>query len=140
VLIASNSSPPGGTGVGGGSSIDPGTLYVEIGNFSQSCADGDPAPVCAGFTYWQVSVGIPPALQAPGVIQLSDPSLNSFFSVSGSDGDACTGGGGSFTQGTLEITSIDASTIVVTLSGTSAVGSDFDADGDYTAPICPTGG
>ena len=36
--------------------------------------------------------------------------------------------------------SIDADALVVILEGTSAVGSDFDADGQYTAPICAVGG
>jgi hypothetical protein len=49
------------------------------------------------------------------------------------------GGGGSFTAGTLEIVSIDAGTIVVLLSGTTGGFGGFDADGEYTAPICPTG-
>jgi hypothetical protein len=144
VLIQNGSPPPGATvGVGGGSSIDPNTLYVEIGNFTPTCVGGDPAPVCTSSLTWQVSVAIPPALQVPGVLQLSDPNLLSFVSESGSQGGApgtCAGGGGSFTQGTLEILSIDADAIVVILAGTSAVGSDFDADGQYTAPICAIGG
>jgi hypothetical protein len=144
VLIQNNPPPPGAAvGAGGGTSIDPNTLYVEIGNFTPTCVGGDPAPVCTSSLTWQISVAIPPALQVPGVLQLSDPNLLSVFSESGSEGGspgACAGGGGSFTQGTLEIVSIDADAIVVILSGTSAVGSDFDADGQYTAPICPTGG
>ena len=71
VLIQSSAPPPGATaGVGGGTSIDPNTLYVEIGNFTPTCVGGDPAPVCTGSLTWQVSVAIPPALQVPGVLQL----------------------------------------------------------------------
>jgi hypothetical protein len=143
VLLASNPSPVGGTsGSGGTGSIDPKTLYVKIGNFPPSCAGGDPAPTCTSTLTWQVSIGIPPALQVPGVLQLADKSLISFVSESGISGGSpgtCSGGGGTFWEGTLEIVSIDAGTIVVTLSGTSANGSDFVADGTYVAPICPTG-
>jgi hypothetical protein len=146
VLIA-NAPPPdgsssdtGSSGAGGGG-VDPNTLYVQIGNFSQSCGAND-EPYCVGAPVWQVSVGIPPALQVPGVIQLSDPNLISFFSENSPNSETpgdCGGGGGSFLDGTLEIVSIDAGTIVVILSGTSSGFGDVDVDGEYTAPICPTG-
>jgi hypothetical protein len=146
-VLLDHPSPPDGSsgtsGAGGSFGVDPGTLYVKIGNFGQTCT-GDGPPFCStGALSWQVSVGIPPALQVPGVIQLSDPTLLSYSSEngpnSGTPGD-CFGGGGSFIEGTLEIVSIDAGTIVVILAGTSQGGlGDFDADGEYTAPICPTG-
>lgn len=99
------SLPPGGSGVsgsGGGSGIDPSTLYVQIGNFVQACPY-TVMPSCQVDLAWQVSVGIPPALQTPGVIALSDARLISTFGESGgsSEGD-CFGGGGSFQQGRSE--------------------------------------
>jgi hypothetical protein len=144
VLLSPPSPPDGSSGAGGSFGVDPGTIYVQIGNFSQSCS-AHQEPYCVGELVWQVSVGIPPALQVPGVLQLSDPSLISTFSQNDPAGPTpgeCNGGGGSFTAGTLEIVSIDAGTIVVLLSGTTGGFGGFggfDADGEYTAPICPTG-
>ena len=138
-------TPPGNTGSsgsGGTITIDPSTLYVQIGNFSQTCSTNQ-LPFCAPGLNWQVSIGIPPALQVPGVLQLSNPGLISTFSEDGPNGpnaDNCgSGGGGSFIEGTMEILSIDAGTIVVKLTGTTPGLGDFHADGEYTAPICPTG-
>ena len=144
-LLLGGDTPPSQTGTsggnGGGASVDPNALLVQIANYAQGCSN-NPGPDCDGGFTWQISVTIPSALQVPGVLQLSDPSLNGFFSESLSDaqntGD-CSGGGGSFVQGTLEIVSIDSGTIVVKLAGTSPGVTDFDADGEYSAPICPTG-
>jgi hypothetical protein len=133
---ASTSSSSGGTGV------DPNTLYVRIGNYGPTCG-GSPSFSCDPVTVWEVSIGLPPAKQsAGGVYSLGDPDIISTFSESGGSGGAqgdCWGGGGSFTEGTVEILSNDSLTIVVRLSGTNGGLSDVSTDGTYSAPICQWG-
>jgi len=126
----------------GGPGVDPSTLNVIIGNYGPICGGSFPY-YCNPETVWQVSIGIPPAKQAAGgVYPLSDPDFTNFMSETGSNGSPgdCWGGGGSFIDGTVEILSNDGLTIVVRLAGTTNLGlADFDADGDYTAPICQWG-
>ena len=121
--------------------VDPNTLVLQIANHVQTCP-GSLSPACTGDVSWLLTFNIPPALQVPGVLQLSNPDLRGQFSVSGASlgtpGD-CVLDAGSFSEGTLQIVSIDATTIVVKLAGTSGNATEFAADGEYTAPICPTG-
>ena len=91
-----------------------------------------------------VSINLPPALQQVGVLPLSTPDLNSFASENdpsdASDPGTSSGGGGSFTDGTLENVSIDDTQVVFTLSGTNLFDDtlgDGVADGTYTALRCP---
>ncbi len=127
----------------GGNGVDPNMLYIEIANYGQQCGVA-PISDCSQGTTWQVSIGIPPALQVPGVLQLSNESLISTQNGTGSNGsnpggsEDCWGGGGSFIDGTLEIVSIDATQVVVRLSGTSVdiLPESVSADGDYTVPRC----
>lgn len=141
--------PGGGTGTGGASSssggpgLDPNTLFVKIGNDGPACGDTFPYDCNPGIT-WQVSIGLPPAMQVPGVYSLDDPAIIATEAESGSDpgnfGEpaACWGGGGSFTEGTIEVVSNDGATLVVRLQGTSGW-VEFNADGQYAAPICQWG-
>ena len=81
-------------------------------------------------------IGIPRDLFKPGVLSLSDTRLMSSSSSRGIDrgvGD-CSGGGGSYSQGFLEILGVDADTAKVRLTDTFTF--DFDANGDYAAAIC----
>jgi hypothetical protein len=132
----------GTSGSGGGTTVDPNTLYLELGTPAPTCAV--PTPVLPCGDSFGVFIGLPPALQQVGTIPLSTPSLNSFASESGplnepsAGPDDCPGGGGSFITGTLDIESIDATQVVFRLSGTGA----FDlngssADGEYVAARCP---
>ncbi|XXX80251.1 hypothetical protein WMF30_15905 [Sorangium sp. So ce134] len=132
---------PDPTGTGGGSSaasggpvLDPDDLFVRIGNRELSCADPYGDFACGT---WEVSIGIPPALQVPGVLNLDAPELISYQSFAGPDrgGGDCYGGGGSFIEGTIEIVSIDAAQVVVRLSDTDTY--EFDANGEHTALRCP---
>lgn len=114
--------------------IDPNTLYVFTGDFAIQCD----APFNSACPSWHVTIGIPPALQVPGVLQLSDPALIAGFSVSQSpdpNGECMSGGGGSFLDGTIEIVSITSANVVFKLAGTNT--SEFDANGDHTAIRCP---
>jgi hypothetical protein len=135
--------PPGGSssGSGGAPTLDPNTLYVKIGNYGPSCG-GTFNWGCQAETMWEASIGIPPDMQgAGGVFPLSDPALLSTFEESGGGGqpNECWGGGGSLTDGTLEILSNDGATIVVRISGTNQAITDVAIDGQYTAPICQWG-
>ncbi|XXX80250.1 hypothetical protein WMF30_15900 [Sorangium sp. So ce134] len=118
----------------GGPALDPDDLFIKIGNRELSCADPYGDYSCGT---WTVSIGIPPALQVPGVINLDAPELISYQSFTGPDrgGGDCYGGGGSFIEGTIEIVSIDAARVVVRLSDTDTY--EFDANGEYTALRCP---
>jgi hypothetical protein len=127
--------PTGGTSTttGGGQPIDPDTPFVVIGSNSPTCASPWGQVVCAT---WRIMIGIPRDLFKPGVLSLSDTRLMSSSSSRGIDrgvGD-CSGGGGSYSQGFLEILGVDADTAKVRLTDTFTF--DFDANGDYAAAIC----
>ncbi|MGK3986533.1 hypothetical protein WME99_26040 [Sorangium sp. So ce136] len=118
--------------VGGGTGIDPYDLFIVFGAPVSSCADPTYAHGCDN---WQLGISIPPALQVPGIIDLSAPEQWSYYVVNSPDsGGGCSSGEGSFTSGTMEIVSIDAAEVVVRLSGTDT--HDFDANGEYTAARC----
>ncbi len=127
------------TGSGGG--VDPNTLYVMIGSPAPVCSDPFGASAQCG-TY-AITIGIPPQLQQPGTLNLSDTALISTFSETGTSSTAgvCPGGGGSFVDGTIDIVSIDATQVVFTLTGTMMFAGegipDEVANGTYTASRCP---
>jgi hypothetical protein len=127
----------GVTSTGGGPEEDPNTLFVFISNSSaQYCADplsttsnGCSAPV------FQVSIALPVALQAVGTYSLDQLGFASFSAPEG--GNICSGGGGSYWDGTIEITAIDATHVTFTLAGTGPLLLDNDnANGTYTAKRC----
>lgn len=139
------SPPPPGTGSSststGGTGVDPNTLFVRIGNYGPACGNSFSFG-CTDPPTWQVSIGLPPSMQVPGVYALDNPSINAFASLSGSNGSPgdCWGGGGSFIDGTVEVVSNDGYNIVLRLAGTNGGGfTEFSADGQYTAPICQWG-
>lgn len=133
-----SSSSGGGTG-GAPSEPDLDTLYIRIGDEPKACGSGF-AGGCAGG--WQVTIGLPPDKQyAGGLWSLNDPTLTSTFEESGYDGSndqdsTCWFGGGTFWVGNIFILSNDGGQITVRLSGTNTGIGDFEADGDYVAPIC----
>jgi hypothetical protein len=127
-----------GTGVpcDPGSTTGPMEVVIASGD-TLTCAD--PSIPCTA-NAWQVSLVLQPAVQVPGTYSLSDPSINSLFmQVQGPAGGGCSGGGGGSLGGTLEIVSIDATSIEVTLSGLTLPdmgGSLPQVDGTYDAPFC----
>jgi hypothetical protein len=118
----------------GGPQIDPDTQYVFLGDAPVACRDPYASGACG---HWRVTLGIPPALFKPGVLQLGCGDVLSSFSVTGPDrgGGDCYGGGGSFNQGTVEIVSITSQTVIVRLSGTMKF--EVDPNGLYQAARCP---
>ncbi|WP_438014875.1 hypothetical protein WMF18_28805 [Sorangium sp. So ce315] len=119
---------------GGGPSPAPDDLYVLIGSEAQSCTDPQAAVGCGN---WRTEFIIPPASQVPGIYTLNGRDLTSSFYEGGLErGDGtCWQVGGTFGPGTLEIVSIDATEVVIRLSGTPT--GEFDANSEYTAVRCP---
>jgi hypothetical protein len=116
----------------GGAGIDPDTQYITLGTEPTSCMHPYITGKCG---FWQVSIAIPPSMFKPNTYSLS--CLNAYFSAQGPDrgGGDCSGGGGSFFDGTIEILSVDATHVVFRLVNTQKF--DFNADGYYDLPRCP---
>jgi hypothetical protein len=131
----SNESGSSSSGGGPGPGTSPNDLFIIFGVPVSSCADPTSFNGCDN---WALGIAIPPALQVPGILDLSAPEvLYSNYTVSRSDrgDDGCWWGEGSLRSGTMEIVSIDAAEVVVRLSGTDT--HDIDANGEYTAARCP---
>ena len=123
-----------GSSGGGEPGIDPDTVYIYLSSQGMLCAEPHATLECEN--QWRVTIAIPPELQKVGTIPLSTPGLISYATSTGSDhGDGtCSWGGGSFWDGTLEITAIDDTHVEGVLVDTW--GLDFDADGSFDAPRC----
>jgi hypothetical protein len=128
-----SSGSSGSTGSGGGTPIDPERIYITLGSQKPRCEAPFEGGGCGS---WKVAFGLPPELLKPGVIELADPRLNSYSSSSGPDrgGGDCSGGAGSFFDGTVEIVSVDDEKIVIRLADTWTY--DFDANGEHTIDRC----
>jgi hypothetical protein len=120
--------------VGTGGGVEP-ALALTIGNLVNACSANLPACDAPG---WAVSIKLPSAFQAVGTYSLDNPELSAGFSVTfpPSGPDDCSGGGGSFWDGTISVLSIDAASVTFELSGTAAVFDYGNVDGVYTAPRC----
>ncbi|WP_437775883.1 hypothetical protein [Sorangium sp. So ce1097] len=139
-LLGSQLPDPSGSGstssAAGGPSPAPDELYVLIGSEAQSCTAPQTAVACGN---WRTELIIPPASQVPGIYPLDGRYLTSSFYQSGpeSGNGTCWQAGGTFGPGTLEIVSIDATEVVIRLSGDPTGTGEFDIDGEYTAIRCP---
>jgi len=125
-------SPSGSSstsGSGGGSELDPEQQFLFIGTEPFSCQK--PYAVTCGT--WGLTISIAPAAFKPGQMDLC--GIGS-FSAEGPDrgGGDCSGGGGSYDQGRLEILGISPDIVRIRLSGTRS--SDLDADGEYDVVRC----
>jgi hypothetical protein len=124
-------------GAGGGSSSvatgpapDPNILHVMISDLAIACRDPYGLD-CGG--HWKVSFQLPVELQTPGVYQLEQ--VDGFFLSSGDEDPVdCSGGGGTWWSGQVEITAIDNQHVVGTFTGTDTF--DFDANGSFVATRC----
>jgi len=123
-----------GSSGGGEPGIDPNTLYIYLSSQGMVCADPHSTLECGN--QWRVTIGIPPELQQVGILPLSTPGLLAYATSTSADhGDGtCGWGGGSFMDGTLEITAIDDTHVAGVLADTW--GWDFDADGAFDAARC----
>jgi hypothetical protein len=119
----------------GGSTVDPNTLFLFVSNGAQSCLDPHAQPAGCAARY-QVSISLPPALQAVGTYPLKDIGFVSLTEPGGPG--SCAGGGGSYWDGTIDITAIDGANVTFTLAGTAGVffNPGTTADGTYTAKRC----
>jgi hypothetical protein len=125
-----------------GKQLDPGTLFLAFDTRGESCGaphfeDGSGA---LG-TYTFVVIGLPTALQAPGTYALSSSQVIAWGSWwQGSPGDGF-GESGVLIGGQIEVVSIDASTVQVSLSGlvSGYPGPSYYAqlEGSHTAVRCP---
>ena len=113
----------------GGNPLDPNDLVIVLGSELQQCED--PFASNCATQNWRVTISIPTSMQQIGTYNLE--GLANWF-----ESDQCNGGGGgTFWEGTITITSIDPGQVDFVLSGTN----DFfllpgNADGSYSAPRC----
>jgi len=119
----------GSTGVGG-SNIDPNTLHVFLSDLPVACQNPYDGPPCGN--HWSVSFMLPPGMQHPGTYPME--AVNAYAGITFDGSPECGGGGGSFWDGEVQITSIDATGVSATFVGTSTM--DFDANGSFTAVRC----
>ncbi len=133
-LLISELPDPGtgsGTSVSSGGGPSPNTVLVYIGGNGLDC--NNPGYLDCG-NQWSFSFGIPPEMQQPGTYDLQD--LNGIMSETGDGpGPECSFGGGTFWDGTVEITSIDDNEVVGTVSA-SPSGWANDPSGPFVAPRC----
>ena len=130
------------SGSGGGTGPDPSTIVIQLTNRTYTCDAPVLSSACSDTATWQVSIQLAPSRLAPGTFDLSDPSLNAFYSFTSpslnGDTNDCEGGGGSFLGGKMVIDHVDDSAVHFHLTGTN--GNDADdglaADGAYIAVRC----
>lgn len=124
---------------------EPGDLLILFGSREQTCAepllqdDYSLPEVCDNEPFEQTILIIPAGLAHPGVVDLGDLSVRIYHGEWLDLGDGGCGGG-AFTRlglpGSLEILSLDASSVAVSLTAGAEL-SGFVADGEYTASLCP---
>lgn len=124
--------------VGGSADLDPNDLFIRISDLGASCSSPMTKLSCGG--HWELSLAIPPELQAVGTYDLEDPRIMAYSGMSEtgvpySSPDDCSWGGGSIGSGTLEIVSITANEIEIVVTMDSFW--DADPSGVYRAPRCP---
>ena len=119
-----------------GESLDPTTLIVMFGDHAESC--GAPVFDYGTQNHQFVLIGLPQAMQLVGKYDLASTAIiavgNSWLTDGMGNGG---GGGGPITTGTVEVLSIDSSSITVRIQGLV-----FDLggqNGDHVATICPSG-
>ena len=124
--------------LGGGATPDPDTLFVLLGTPPQTCQDSLPSDYCVNDSH--LTFRLPLALQKPGLLDLFDPAIAASYSVKEGLGPITCGPSWPFERGTVEIVSIDASSLSFRVYGSFAhhpLGGSFGLDGLYTAAICP---
>lgn len=120
---------------------DPSDIYIHLSNEGVSCLYSAVDLSCGG--HWEMALGLPLALQQVGTYSLKDPGIDALSTMLEADeafdsqpGD-CSGGGGSLvSDGTVEIISIDETSIQFRLTMEKSVWN-VDPNGEYTALRCP---
>lgn len=137
---SNNSSAAVGSGngscTGGGNFIDSETLMLFVSNLGQTCTDPYHASQGCIDSRYQLVLHIPVGQQTIGTFPLSGMDSVTIANPQNNPG-GCSGGGGTYWDGTISITAISAASVTFTLAGTADIGSGFgSADGTYTAPRC----
>jgi hypothetical protein len=111
-----------------------GALLLVAGTFDRTCEEATSILFQCG--RWELFVHLDPPAQTPGPKPLASPDTwaQKFTSDGRTDATECSLWGGTFEQGTVEITASDDDTVSFTIAGTAA--GDFDADGSYDAVRC----
>jgi len=138
----------GGAGAGGQSGAiifasDPLTLTLRLTSFSLSCNNADQDPPFGQCDWYTFDVTFPASMLTPGPLDTSNPAVTFFFQSSGkpnspTPGDCPGTGGGGFPVGMLSFTKVDATSVIVDVSGvSSSLLDDHDVNGSHTAARCP---
>lgn len=119
-----------------GESFDPTTLVVMFGDHPESC--GNPVFDYGTQNHQFVVIGLPQAMQKVGKYSLGSTDIIAFGHSWLSDGMGNGGGGGGpITGGTVEVLSIDSSSVTVRMEGLFA---DLAGqNGDHVATVCGWG-
>jgi hypothetical protein len=117
---------------GGHDGPAPDTLFIKIANQPLSCSD--PSQSVGDCGYWQAVFQLPTELHAPGIYTLEELDGFMLFNTADEEG-FCGGGGGSFWDGTVEITAIDDEQVSGIIKGSSTW--EFDINGPFVAHRCP---
>jgi hypothetical protein len=131
--------------------VDPGALYVFIGNAGQTCDSPFMTPACDTNAYsdWQFVIGIPAAHQVPGALPLSTSTTSTgvddivvLDGSSGGNSSSCLSGTSpDGLSGDVGITSIDATQVTLQFNGVTPnawIGSTLPLfNAEYVATRCP---
>jgi hypothetical protein len=120
----------------GGQFTDPDTLMLFVSNSGQSCNDPYHYQQGCVAARYQVAIQLLVSQQAVGTYPLGGQATVSLSQAPNQPG-SCSGGGGGYWGGTINVTAINATSVTFTLTGTADVGLGFgNVDGTYTAPRC----
>lgn len=114
---------------------DPDTLLLVFNSDVQECPPTVIEATCDNAPIWQLILALPPELDTPGLIDLSDDRIRFYETLSENANGCLFGFGRGFLgyRGTLEIISTDETSLFVKLRG---AGMGDQASGDYTVQRC----
>lgn len=113
---------------------DNGALMLVAGTFDRSCEEALSIVFQCG--RWELFVHVDPEDQTPGAKPMDSPKswALGYFSDGSRDGDECSIYGDTFEIGTFEVTDTSDGRVKFRFDGTA--NDDFNADGEYDAPLC----
>lgn len=146
-MLTSQVNMPGFPGTSGGVTVatttggasDPNELVIFLSNAAQSCADPYLGLYSCATERHQIRVWLTPEHQAVGTYSLWEMAMWAHSAPQTGNGNEgfCGGGGGTYWDGTIEVTAIDATHVDFTLAGTGQViGGNGNSDGSYSAIRC----
>jgi hypothetical protein len=111
---------------GTGPTADPGALYLFFGEVPATCAEPQSTGDCTANR--QMVLALPPGLQIPGEVSLTDPTIDAMYTA---PENSCSTAAPD--AGTLTISSVTDTTMAVRIYGSSSAA----FDGEYAVTICP---